>query len=54
MPTIVLMNPEDAGSLLKVPQTVLEQEEAAFWKANAVVHVMSTYKNMNDKNKEKS
>lgn len=39
-PAIVLLNPEDAGSLLAEPVTVQEQQTAMYWKARAFIYIM--------------
>jgi hypothetical protein len=54
MSTMILMNPEDAGSVWKVTRTIIEQEEAAFWKTNLVVHMMSEHENRDDNQREKA
>ena len=41
-PAIVLMNPENAGSLLAQPTTVAAQQLAAYWRKRATVYVMGT------------
>lgn len=42
-PAIVLMNPENAGSLLAQPTTESERDEAAYWKARASVYIMGIF-----------
>ena len=37
MPAIVLMNPEDAGSLLAVPKDSKSRDNAAYWKSRAFI-----------------
>ena len=39
-PAIVLMNPENAGSLLATPMTAAAQQLAAYWRKRATVYVM--------------
>ncbi|CAF3254966.1 unnamed protein product [Rotaria socialis] len=39
-PAIVLLNPEDAGSLLAQPTTIQEQQAALYWKERAFIYVM--------------
>lgn len=39
-PAIVLLNPEDAGSLLAEPVTVQEQQTAMYWKERAFIYIM--------------
>lgn len=39
-PAIVLLNPEDAGSLLTEPTTLQEQQLAMYWKERAFIYVM--------------
>ena len=39
-PAIVLLNPEDAGSLLTEPSTLQEQQTAMYWKERAFIYVM--------------
>ena len=39
-PAIVLLNPEDAGSLLAEPLTTQEQQTAMYWKQRAFIYVM--------------
>lgn len=41
-PAIVLMNPENAGSLLATPTTVGAQKWAEYWRKRATVYVMGT------------
>ena len=40
-PAIVLLNPEDAGSLLTEPVTVQQQQTADYWKERAFIYIMS-------------
>ncbi|CAF1545884.1 unnamed protein product [Adineta ricciae] len=40
-PAIVLLNPEDSGSLTREPTTCEEQQTAAYWKRRATVYIMS-------------
>ena len=40
-PAIVLLNPEDAGSLLDEPVTLQQQQLAQYWKERAFVYVMN-------------
>ena len=42
-PAIVLLNPEDAGSLLTEPSTLKEQQTAMYWKERAFIYVMEQY-----------
>ena len=39
-PAIVLLNPEDAGSLLAEPKTIVEQRTAEYWHERAFVYQM--------------
>ncbi|CAF1508106.1 unnamed protein product [Adineta steineri] len=39
-PAIVLLNPEDAGSLTREPRTAEEQQSAKYWKKRAIVYIM--------------
>ncbi|CAF1320303.1 unnamed protein product [Adineta steineri] len=39
-PAIVLLNPEDAGSLTREPRTIKEQQLAQYWKERATVYIM--------------
>ena len=39
-PAIVLMNPENAGSLLAKPNTLIERQNAAYWKSRATIYVI--------------
>ncbi|CAF4321158.1 unnamed protein product, partial [Adineta steineri] len=39
-PAIVLLNPEDAGSLTHEPNTVEEQQSTQYWKKRAIVYIM--------------
>ncbi|CAF4464345.1 unnamed protein product, partial [Adineta steineri] len=39
-PAIVLLNPEDAGSLTREPNTVEEQQSTQYWKKRAIVYIM--------------
>ncbi|CAF1511608.1 unnamed protein product [Adineta ricciae] len=41
-PAIVLLNPEDAGSLLKEPITDQEKSMAEYWKERAFIYIMGT------------
>jgi hypothetical protein len=43
MPAIVLLNPEDAGSLLN-PSNDQEKAEYSYWQENAFIYVMSKNK----------
>ena len=40
MPAIVLLNPENAGSLTATPHTLKERQNAAYWSERAVVYEM--------------
>jgi hypothetical protein len=40
-PAIVLLNPEDAGSLLTEPLTLQQQQTAEYWKERAFIYIMS-------------
>ncbi|CAF2913034.1 unnamed protein product [Rotaria sp. Silwood2] len=40
-PAIVLLNPEDAGSLLAEPITFEEQQTAKYWKERAFIYIMN-------------
>ncbi|CAF4851908.1 unnamed protein product [Rotaria sp. Silwood2] len=40
-PAIVLLNPEDTGSLLAEPITLQEQQLAEYWKERAFIYIMS-------------
>jgi len=44
MPAIVLLNPEDAGSLLREPSNELEQAEYDYWQQNAFIYKMGKRK----------
>jgi hypothetical protein len=47
MPAIVLMNPEDAGSLLAKPgDPNYDENIAKYWAERAYVYVMSKYKKL--------
>ncbi|CAF3407378.1 unnamed protein product, partial [Rotaria sp. Silwood2] len=39
-PAIVLLNPEDAGSLLQAPITDPQQDTAAYWRERAFIYIM--------------
>ena len=39
-PAIVLLNPEDAGSLLSQPVTMQQQQTAEYWKERAFIYIM--------------
>ena len=39
-PAIVLLNPEDAGSLLAEPVTEQEKQTALYWKERAFIYIM--------------
>jgi len=47
MPAIVLLNPEDAGSLLREPSNELEQAEYDYWQQNAFIYKMGKRKKSN-------
>ena len=40
-PAIVLVNPEDAGSLLAEPITLQQQQTVMYWKERACIYIMS-------------
>lgn len=40
MPAIVLLNPENAGSLIKKPKTEKEILDAEYWKERAFIYRM--------------
>lgn len=40
-PAIVLLNPEDVGSLLAEPITLQQQQTAMYWKERACIYIMS-------------
>jgi hypothetical protein len=40
-PAIILLNPEDAGSLLAEPVTEQQKQTAQYWKERAFIYIMS-------------
>jgi hypothetical protein len=44
MPAIVLLNPEDVGSLLRDGPSDIEKAEYAYWQKNAIIYVMGKSK----------
>ena len=40
-PAIVLLNPEDAGSLLAEPITLQQQQTSMYWKERAFIYIMN-------------